>query len=175
MIIDQELKSYLKDYYSNDNKESYYFFLKEVDAYIKKVLFRKIANKELLEDTSQEIMLGIHKSIDTYDQTKSILPWINSIIFHKTIDFYRKQSKFSKVDHIDNFEIEGSEILLEDKVALKEILSELSNEVFGSAYLQQKLMGQSIEDISKDLGMTKSNTKVIFHRLTKKLKGKFNE
>lgn len=175
MLVENELKNYLQDYYSKNNSESYYLFLKKVDVYIKKILFRKIGNKELLEDTSQEIMLGIHKSINTYDSSKPLLSWINSIIFHKTIDFYRKQSKFSKFDQIDNHEIEGTEILPEDKVALKEVLAFLSDEVFGSAYLQQKLMGVSISAISKDLGFTQANTKVVFHRLTKKLQGKFNE
>ncbi len=175
MLDDATLKKYLHNYFSHSDKDSYYLFLKEVDVYIRKVLMKKISNRELIEDTSQEILLGIHKSLDTFDKKRAILPWINSIIFHKTIDFYRKQKRNSSFDQIENHEIESIEIIMEDKLALKEIIKNLSNEVFGREYLQQKLMGVSIDDISHELGLTKSNTKVLIHRLTKKIKRSFNE
>lgn len=175
MLSDSTLKDYLCDYFLNSNNDSYYRFLKEVDRYIRKVLLRKISNRELIEDTAQEVLLGLHKSLDSFDKSKPILPWINSIIFHKTIDFYRKQKRNSSFDQIENHEIELVEISMEDKLALKEIVESLSSEVFGHQYLQQKLMGVSIDDISLDLGFTKSNTKVLFHRLTKKVKRSLNE
>ena len=113
-------------------------------------------------------MLGIHKSLDTFDMSKNILPWVNSIIFHKTIDFYRKQKRFSTLEQIESYEIERIEISMEDKLAIKEILSALSEDIFGAKYVEQKLMRETIEKVSEDLGLTKANTKVIFHRLTKK-------
>lgn len=175
MLDDSNLKRYLKSYFLNSDQESYYLFLKDVDQYIRRVLLRKISNKELIEDTSQEVLIGIHNSLESFDQQKPIMPWINSIIFHKTIDFYRKQKRNSSFDQIENHELEFIEISIEDKLALKEIIKNLSSEVFGKEYLQQKLMGVSIDDISNELGLTKSNTKVVFHRLTKKVKRSLNE
>ncbi len=173
MLKDSDLKGYLESYFNEHDSRYYYKFLKDVDIYIKKVLFKKISNRELLEDTTQDIMLGIHNSLDTFDMSKKILPWINSIIFHKTIDFYRKQKRFSSLEQIESHEIEKIEISMEDKFALKEILSALSKDIFGAKYVEQKLMGETIEKVSEDLGLTKANTKVVFHRLTKKIKKGF--
>lgn len=171
---EDKLKELLVSYLKNNNKDHYHLFLKDVDLYVKKVLFKKVSNLELLEDTAQDIIIGIHKSLQRFDMKQSILPWINSIIFHKTIDFYRKQSRFKNLESLENHDLEKNEISVEDQMVYKEVLKYLSKEVFGEVYLEQKLMGCSVEEIAEKLGISQSNTKVTFHRLTKKIREDFS-
>ncbi|MCT4641313.1 MAG: sigma-70 family RNA polymerase sigma factor [Bacteriovoracaceae bacterium] len=173
MIEQEKLKEYIQKYRNKKDQNSYFLFLKEIDTYIKKSLFTKISNPELLEDTAQEIILGIHKSLHTYDLDCALLPWINSIIFHKTIDFYRKQSKFKDSLNIDSIELDSGQIKQEEFVLFKEVLEKLAKDVFGNSFIQGKLMGHSISEISKNSNLSESNVKVKLHRVAAKIKKAF--
>lgn len=50
------------------------------------------------DDITQECLIGIHRSIETYDPGKDLKPWVLGIIKHKIADFFRQWERRKEVD-----------------------------------------------------------------------------
>lgn len=64
--------------------------------------FQKTSKKEVAEDLVQETFLAALKAYDKFEGRSSPKTWLHSILNHKIIDYYRKNSKLqSKVQSLD--------------------------------------------------------------------------
>jgi RNA polymerase sigma-70 factor (TIGR02943 family) len=64
--------------------------------------FKKTSKKEVAEDLVQETFLAALKAFDKFEGRSSAKTWLHSILNHKIIDYYRKNSKLqAKTDSLD--------------------------------------------------------------------------
>lgn len=144
--------------------DNYAWILKTV---IKKHLFYL---PNLYEECMNDCLLAIWDNIDSYNPEKSSFKnWVGGIAKYKSIDYTRKYLR-----DLENQNIEDVNIAIEDN-SLKEILSkEISEEtekmlsslskedqkIFVKLYFKEK----SMDEISKDTGLSKS---VLYNRLSR--------
>ena len=160
------------------DKSSYQLFLKEVSDKIDKFLKLKIDNEQVRLDISQEILMGIHKSLNTFQHDRPVMPWVMSITRFKLMDYFRHHYKENQLENSDKQidDIAGCSHT-ESFTFLNEVLKTLDTFPGNQAELIKlsKIQGLSIKEIGEELGLSQPAVKVGIHRAVKKLKELFNE
>ncbi len=127
-----------------------------------------------IDDILQDVLITFHQTHQTFDSSRPLLPWINSIIKYKSIDFLRRKEfrvTMTSVEvetikeewHKDDEEENNQQ---EELLHLIESLPPEQKEVLKLA----KLEGFSGKEIAFKLNITESNVKVIIHRAIKHIK-----
>lgn len=151
------------------DKQSYRHFLESLGPYLK-ARIRKTIPDHYREDAFQEILLAIHKSLKSLDPSKPVRPWVNAIAHHKVLDFLRSIYKDSQLEY------EAEENLSDehwDKVELQNSIEQLISPLSDTeknVLMLLKYKEHSVKEVSKMLGLTESNVKVISFRAIRKLR-----
>lgn len=125
------------------------------------------------DDITQEVLLTFHQTHQSFDLSRPLLPWINSIIKHKMIDFIRRKDFVVTMKGVDLqifqevwcFDDEHGSL---DEQAIKTLVDKLPDPQRTIFHLS-KIEGFSSKEIAKKLNLTDSNVKVIIHRTIKEL------
>lgn len=157
------------------DQQAYESLLKEIIPPLRRYLRAKVADPERLEETLQEILLGIHKARNTYRPEQSFLSWMFAIAHYKVVDFYRKKKReadfevFTEGD-LDQFEATldwgGIEMAQEQLQSILDRLSEKQRKIVTMI----KLEGFSIKQAAQKMEMSESAVKVAAHRAYQKMK-----
>jgi RNA polymerase sigma-70 factor (ECF subfamily) len=75
------------------DKEAYGQFLREIYPFIKYKIQQTLGGLIDCDDVTQECLIGIHHSMETYDPGKKLKPWISGVIQHKVADYFRLLAK----------------------------------------------------------------------------------
>lgn len=174
-MTDSALLTLLLQSFSGDNK-AYSELLKWLKKHCQSQLCIVLKSyihfpKELRKDITQEVLVTFHQAHQTFDTTKPFLPWINSIIRHKTIDFLRRKDfrvQMSGTD-VELMRETWPNQVRTDPVEFSELIGLMSllpsNQA--QAFKLSKFDGLSNKEISKELKMSESNVKVSIHRAIK--------
>jgi len=165
-------------------------WLDEYGDFLYRYALRRLRNRARAEDMVQETLLAALETRGTYAGRAAEKTWLAGILKHKIIDFIRKQVRESTVDDINRLSdaaveqetdvlfdarghwirppqdwgnpdrtLENSEFLEAFRLCL-ERLKPAQAQIFSL----KELVGQSIEDICSELGITASNCSVILYR-----------
>lgn len=153
----------------NKNEKALYFVIENygwiIKSTVKKSLYNLIGHQE---ECINDVLLAVWDNIDSFDEEKnSFKNWLAAISKYKAIDYQRKYLKNLKDENIENTEIASTDNLLEK---LLTPLKPEDKQIFLMVYLEEK----NLDEVSKELGLTKS---VIYNRLSrgrKKLKTTIN-
>ncbi|MDR7869392.1 MAG: RNA polymerase sigma factor [Tissierellaceae bacterium] len=135
----------------------------------------------MAEDIAQDVFAYIFVYKEKYDLKHGFKTFIYTLGRNKAIDYVRKQSRLKLVPHHIENEILYEENTLEEKVIKDEekrlLLTNLKklNPNYERAIYLANFEELSYEDISKILGKTLGQTKILIHRARKALKEKFEE
>lgn len=159
------------------DSQSYRSLLGEISELLKKY-FKNALNKvsgaasEQVPDLVQETLLAIHEKRGTFDPKERFGPWMYAIARYKLIDYYRKHSKEKVAQDWDLLEAslscESLAVELETHEDLEGLLGAIP-EKQSKLVRMLKIQGRSVQDVSKELGMTESALKVSVHRAIKAL------
>jgi RNA polymerase sigma-70 factor (ECF subfamily) len=168
--------------------------LAEHRPYLLKFAVLQVGRREVAEDLVQEVMLAAMKGAAGFSGRASVRTWLTAILLNKVADHRRQagrevsleaQQEALGADSIEAmFRANGSyasmpqewrnpEESLTDKRfsdALEACLGRLS-ELGRQVFLLRELMGLSIEEICKELGLTATNCSVLLHRGRMRLRG----
>lgn len=129
--------------------------------------------RELILDINQEVLLAFHQTHQTFDTSRSIYPWINALIRHKTIDFIRRKDFRVNMTGVDIEIVQKSwSTEDEDPIESEDVLKLLYTLPSKQAEIIRlsKIEGYSNREIASDLNITESNVKVSIFRGLKVLK-----
>ncbi len=161
---------------------SYELFLNWAAQFIRNIAKKRLAawglnSSELLEDFTQEVLLAIHQKRHTYLDTLPVEPWMSGIIRYKSIDWLRKNINENKyISFQDSFEQVGPEQEGHENSSMdiETVLGTLTARQREALELS-KIQGLSIEEISKQTGVSISAVKVNIHRAMKSLQKRFGK
>lgn len=130
--------------------------------------------RECVDDICQDVLITFHQTHQTFDTSRSLVPWVNSIIKFKTIDFLRKKDfrvQMAGID-VDLFQEIWAITEAEEQFEPQELskLFEKLNPKEKEILTLAKVEGCSIREIAQKLNLSDSNVKVQIHRALKKLK-----
>jgi RNA polymerase sigma-70 factor (ECF subfamily) len=140
---------------------------------LKFYILKKVKNEDLANDLSQEVLMKVYNSCCSNIEIKNVRSWIFQIAYNTTIDYLRKEHKYTNEipEILENDEgntyTQGGELikplieLLPEKYALPLKLSDIEE------------MKQS--EVSKKLNLSLTATKSRIQRARKLLKDKIIE
>jgi len=139
--------------------------------------FRMLKSKEEAEEVSQDVFLKVFKSLSKFKGESKFSSWIYRITYNTCLDKIRKQKRDPIVVTIDEFtehQVNTIDNALdkliekEHKQLIQDCLQLLPSDV-GFLLTLYYFEEQSIEEISKIIGISTANVKVKLFRSRKKL------
>lgn len=138
-----------------------------------------------VDDVVSEIFVGTIKNIRGFDPNiASFNTWIFSLANNKIADYLRKKYKDNVLVELDltvinkQEEKQSYEMNLEKEITEEEQILLIKEEIKKLTPSERTLFtlyyfeGKTVEEIGKEFGVTTSNTRVIIHRIRKKIKYK---
>lgn len=175
-MLDNQTKDLLLRSQAGD-KEAYRALLEQLSTYINSSLRRKIGINDNNDDLTQEILLGVHKSLNTYNPSYPVRAWLLGIIRYKLADYFRsigkEQGQFSLVED-DGIaqEYRGPEEEFGRRLFVQSFLEELSA-CTKKAIILTKVEGRTIKEASQILGVKEVNLRKQLSRAMKQLVRRF--
>ncbi len=166
----------------NGDKHAYRSFLEELARHLRARLRRRLRQQDAdVEDLVQEILLAVHKGLDTFRPEVPLTAWISAIMRYKLADHFRSMSRrdalFEPFDDATESAAESaaesaSKIdALEAQCDLQQLLATLSPRQRGLIE-HMKLLGLSVAETAAAMGLSESAVKVGVHRGLKALGAK---
>lgn len=130
----------------------------------------------IAEDIAQDVFAYVYVYKEKYNFNYSFKTYIYTLGKNKAIDYIRKQSRINTIPFDRDNEILGAEDTLEEKVIKDEEKKLLINSIkdlksdYEKAIYLADFEELSYEDISKILGKTLGQTRVLIHRARKALR-----
>lgn len=127
------------------------------------------------DDIVQEILIGVHRSLRTYQKKSPGKAWLFSIIRYKLADFFRRKYRHSAKDLNEELDLFFYDIDLEQELIRNELKEQLYqalsklNKTQESVIRLLKFEGHAIKDVAQRLNLSEANVKVIASRGYKKL------
>ena len=157
------------------DKAAYRRLLGAIAPYIRNALVKSVSNMEEAEDITQEVLISVHKSLNTYTPDRPFKPWLFSIVNFRKMDYLRKyyagrQDKTISTEFMpekDNVTYMHSAYEIKDIETALDSFPEQQKRIFQMI----KIEGYTAKEVSEELGMKESAVKVSAHRTMKKLQG----
>lgn len=148
--------------------------LREIAAYVKSLVKRKLSDLAQVDDLSQDILLAIHKARHTYDSSRPFMPWLHAILRFRLADQLRKVyrgKRFEELDLDSDYHETYSEAPAKEDIdaSLLDALNHLPEKQKQVVSLL-KLEGFSVKEAAVATGMSESALKVSAHRAYKAMK-----
>lgn len=159
------------------DKRAYSQLLAEIAPYVQNVIISSLANQDAAEDIMQEVLISVHKSLNSYKPDRPFKPWLMAIVNFRRTDYLRKyysqrQDKTATTD--ENYEFEAQNVTkpvhageLKDIEAALATLPEQQQRIFRMI----KIEGYTAQEVANEMDMNESAVKVSAHRTMKKLQG----
>ncbi len=148
--------------------------LREISAYVKSLVKRKLHDLSQVDDLNQDILLAIHKARHTYDSSRPFMPWVHAIIRFRLTDQLRKiyrGKRFEELDLDSDYHETYSEGPAKEGIdaSLLDALNHLPEKQRHVVQLL-KFEGFSVKEAALETGMSESALKVSAHRAYKAMK-----
>ncbi|WP_250523681.1 MULTISPECIES: sigma-70 family RNA polymerase sigma factor [unclassified Caballeronia] len=167
----------------NGDKHAYHRFLDELARHLRARLRKQLRQQDAdVEDLIQEVLIAVHKGLDTFRPDVPLTAWISAIVRYKLADHFRANFRrgeiFEPLD--DDLPVSGASPIdsLEARRDLTRLLDTLP-ERQRRPIEHTKLLGLSIAETAATTGLTESAVKIGVHRglkaLAAKIKGKTHE
>jgi RNA polymerase sigma-70 factor (ECF subfamily) len=152
---------------------AYHAFLKELSAYLRAFLRRRLARlPDEVEDLVQETLLAVHNQRHTYAADQPLTAWIHAIARYKLVDLWRRRAGREAMndpldDEIAVFASSDAEAA-DARRDVAQLLTRLpERQRLPIQYM--KLEGLSVIEAARAAGMSESAVKVGVHRGLKAL------
>jgi RNA polymerase sigma-70 factor (ECF subfamily) len=146
----------------NGHGGAYRRLLGEVSVWLTRYFGRRLPPGDV-DDAVQETLLAIHRRRHTYDPHYPLGPWLAAIAKHKWVDQLRSLGRRPTEQLSENLSIADHETAVVSSSVLANLLEEL-RPAQAQAILLVKVQGYSIEDASRETGLSPSAVKMNIHR-----------
>lgn len=152
----------------NGEIEYFSYIVKAYTSRIHGYVFKKLFEKEDVDDIVQNAFLKLYKSLPSFDETRPVLPYLFEITKNELKMYYRSHKKMTSLNEGIIGEEEDFSSEVED---VHELLKKLPEEQRNVLHLVSE--GYSYEEIAGKLGRPLNTVRTIIHRArltVKKLK-----
>ncbi len=158
------------------NQSSYRQLLTEIAPFIKRILVKSLSRPDQADDIVQEVLLSVHKAMNTYDPERAFMPWLMAIVSYRRSDYLRthysqRENLSAPLEDIDlenDVTIDRHEGEYRDIEKAISSLPDRQREVLDLV----KFKGYTAREAAEKTGMSVSAVKVSVHRSLQKLKEK---
>lgn len=141
---------------------AYRRLLGEIAAWLQRYFQRRLPPGDV-DDAVQDTLLAVHRRRHTYDARYPLGPWLAAIAKRKWIDQLRSLGRRPTEALSDELAVGDHESAVTSASVLARLLDEL-RPAQAQAILLVKLQGYSIEEASRETGLSASAVKMNIHR-----------
>jgi len=141
---------------------AYQRLLSELSDWLNRYFRRRLPLGDV-DDAVQETLLAIHRRRHTYDAQQPLVPWLAAIAKRKWIDQLRASGRRPTEEIPADLSVADHESSVTSASVLAMLLDEL-RPAQAQAILLVKLQGYSIEEASRETGLSPSAVKMNIHR-----------
>ncbi len=161
----------------NGDRHAYRMFLDKLARHLRTRLRKRLRQQDAdIEDLVQEILLAVHKGLDTFRPEVPLTAWISAIVRYKLADHVRSAVRhsalFEPLDEDSDAEAKSQIEALEAQRDLHRLLATLPPRQRGPIE-HMKLWGLSVAETAATMGLSESAVKVAVHRGLNTLAAKF--
>ena len=146
----------------NGHGGAYRRLLSEISDWLQRYFQRRLPHGDV-DDAVQETLLAVHRRRHTYDPQYPLGPWLAAIAKRKWIDQLRSMGRHPTEDLPDDLSVGDHEASVMSASVLASLLKEL-RPAQAQAIMLVKVQGYSIEDVSRETGLSSSAVKMNIHR-----------
>ncbi len=152
--------------------ELYDIYSKQIYRYI----YFKVPTKERAEDITSEVFLKCWEYVNKHNVVKNFQAFIYQVARNSIADFYKKAKELQLPEDLESVPSNSSLAHNIDNISDWQILDKNIRELgkingkWQEVIMLKHIEGFSIKEISKIIGETSSNTRVLIHRAMAKLK-----
>ena len=146
----------------NGHGGAYRRLLSEMSEWLVRYFQRRLPSGDV-DDAVQETLLAVHRRRHTYDPQYPLRPWLAAIAKRKWIDQLRSLGRRPAEELPDELSVDDHESSVISSSVLASLLEELRPPQ-AQAILLVKVQGYSIEDASRETGLSPSAIKMNIHR-----------
>lgn len=145
------------------------------------LVYKKVGDRDAVEDLVEDIFLKIAQNLDRYDPDKaSLSTWIYTIASRMIMDYYRGRRLFLEIPNESGEEGSLPEVLVDDKALDANLLLEEQLELLAEGLTQLKQKERDIvilyyykditlKEAAQVMGMSYANAKVLHKKALNKL------
>lgn len=141
---------------------AYQRLLTDLTVWLKKYFERRLPGGDV-DDAVQETLMAVHRRRHTYDPRQPFKPWLAAIARNKWIDQLRNMGRRPSDPLHDEMAVEDHEAAVTSASVLAGLLDGL-RPAQALAIMRVKVHGHTIEDVSRDTGLSTSAVKMNIHR-----------
>lgn len=146
----------------NGHGGAYRRLLNEVSCWLHRYFGRRLPPGDV-DDAVQETLLAVHRRRHTFDPRYPLAPWLAGIAKRKWIDQLRKIGSRPTEELRDDLSVGDHEAAVISASVLARLLEQL-RPVQAQVIMLVKVQGYSIEDASRETGLSASAVKMNIHR-----------
>jgi RNA polymerase sigma-70 factor (ECF subfamily) len=146
----------------NGHGGAYRRLLGEISGWLHRYFQRRLPHGDV-EDAVQETLLAVHRRRHTYDPRYPLGPWLASIAKRKWIDQLRSLGRRPTEELTDDLAVGDHEASVTSASVLASLLDNL-RPAQARIIMLVKIQGHSIEDASRETGLSASAVKMNIHR-----------
>jgi RNA polymerase sigma-70 factor (ECF subfamily) len=145
------------------DKDAYNLFLQQSTTLLRTRLGRWIKQKEVREEVAQEVLIAIHRNLQTFQPGRSAEAWLIGIAKYKIADYFRKNPH--------QFQELSGDVTIPDESTndLLDVLEELPDSLKEALYMT-KVEGLSTKAAAEKLGIKENALRTRISRALAKLK-----
>jgi len=141
---------------------AYRRLLNEMSEWLQRYFRRRLPPSDV-DDAVQETLLAIHRRRHTFDPQYPLGPWLAAIAKNKWVDQLRSTSRGPTEELPDDLSVGDHEAAVTSASVLASLLDQL-RPAQAQAIMLVKVQGFSIEDASRETGLSPSAVKMNIHR-----------
>lgn len=146
----------------NGHGGAYRRLLGEISGWLHRYFQRRLPHGDV-EDAVQETLLAVHRRRHTYDPRYPLGPWLASVAKRKWIDQLRSLGRRPTEELTDDLAVDDHEASVTSASVLASLLDNL-RPAQARIIMLVKIQGHSIEDASRETGLSASAVKMNIHR-----------
>ncbi|WP_207004803.1 sigma-70 family RNA polymerase sigma factor [Trinickia mobilis] len=165
------------------DRAAYRDFLFELTRHLRARLRKKLRRRdEDVEDLVQEILIAVHKGLDTFTREVPLTAWISAIVRYKVADYHRARFRWDSLheplDDDGGLFVESGSDRSDAQRDLQKLLATLP-QAQRLPIVHMRLWGMSVAETASLTGLSESAVKVGVHRglraLAARIRGKDHE
>ncbi|SDG68388.1 RNA polymerase sigma factor SigZ [Psychroflexus sediminis] len=140
---------------------------------LRNFILKRVKDQDLTDDILQDVLIKVYNFCISNSGVRNIRSWLFQIAQNTITDHYRKQKKFTELDHLDGFENEDENAAFAEATTFILPMLSFLPEEYAIPLKLADLDHMKQADIAKKLNLGLSATKSRIQRARKLLKAEF--
>ena len=168
MVADEPTFARLMVAAQDGDKAAANVLLTEVGVWLERYFSRRVPPHSI-DDLVQDVLIAFYTKRDTWDASRTFLPWLAAIARYRWVDHLRKHYKHDSKELMeDDAVVDSEEDVVVARISIDRLIARLPDKQRKAIELV-KIGGHSIREASEKTGQSESLVKVNIHRGLKKL------